>query len=336
MKALKKSTLILAGDIGGTKTDIGFFVKGKRRPILKELKTYHSKQSSSLEEIIEQFLDNYRLRVSVACFGIAGPVRNGRCKTTNLPWIVSELKLKKRFGWDRVRLINDLTANAYSIPFLNKKETFLLNKVNTPIKKNIGLIAPGTGLGEALLVFVDGRYIPVPSEGGHVDFSPKSETEIELWRYLNHRFGHVSIERVLSGQGIYNIYSWLNASGRYLKNERMAIKIKDMDPARAIAEEAINKNDPMCVEALDVFLSVFGSAAGNLALTGMTTGGIYLGGGIPPKILPVLKKNIFMKSFVDKGRFREVLEKVPVRVILNEKASILGAAYCAIAEEDML
>lgn len=328
MKAFKKSPFILAGDIGGTKTDIGFFMKGKRRPILKELMTYRSKQSSSLEEIIEQFLDHYRLSVSVACFGIAGPVRNGRCKTTNLPWIVSEQKLKKRFGWDRVRLINDLTATAYSIPLLNKKETFLLNKVNTPRGKNIGLIAPGTGLGEALLVFVDGRYIPVPSEGGHVDFSPKSETEIELWRYLHHRFGHVSLERVLSGQGLYNIYSWLRASKQFPKSEQMAIKINDMDPARAIAEEAINNNDPMCVKALDIFLSVLGSAAGNLALTGMTTGGIYLGGGIPPKILPVLKKNIFMKSFVDKGRLGEVLEKVPVRVILNEKASILGAAYC--------
>ena len=329
MKPLKNNTLIIAGDIGGTKTVIGCFVKGERRPVLKEFRIYDSKNSSGLEEIIENFIDIFSLKVSIACFGIAGPVFNGICKTTNLPWIVSEQKLKKHFGFNHVCLINDLTANAYCIPFLNDDETFLLNKVNTFRKDNIGLISPGTGLGEALLVYIDGKYNPVPSEGGHVDFSPKNEAEIDLWRYLYNRFCHVSIERVLSGPGLYNIYSWLKDSGQFPENEQMLLKIKEMDPARAITEAAINNYDPLSVKTLDIFISVFGSAAGNLALTGMTTGGIYLGGGIPPKILPALKKNIFMNSFIDKGRFKNVLEKIPVRVIIYKNAAMLGAAYYA-------
>jgi glucokinase len=191
-------------------------------------------------------------------------------------------------------------------------------------------VAPGTGLGQALLVFVKDTYVPVASEGGHADFSPNSEMEVELWRYLHQRFGHVSVERVLSGPGLVNIYSWLKESKRYEEPSWVADKLKTMDPARAITETALDNKHPLCVESLHVFVSVLGSVAGNLALTAMTTGGVYLGGGIPPKILPKLKEDIFLRAYLNKGRFQDLLSKIPVRVILNDRAGLLGAAHCAI------
>jgi len=329
---MKKSdnTFIMAGDIGGTKTVLGLFKRGKRRPLLKTIEKYPSQDASDLGDIIEQFLERHQLSVAGACFGIAGPVINGRCKTTNLAWDVSEVRIKKRFNWDHVRLVNDLTATARSIPLLNSHELYPLNKAKARKGQNMALIAPGTGLGEALIVYNDGEYIPVSSEGGHVDFSPNNEEESSLWRYLKKRYGHVSIERVVSGPGLANIYSWLEGSGRYREPAWLARMLKEMDPAAVIAENAINRRNQMCVKALDMFVSILGAVAGNLALIGMTNGGVYLGGGIPPKILSKLKQGTFMKSFTDKGRFSNILEKIPVRVILNDKAALIGAASCAL------
>jgi len=326
MGKLENKPFVLAGDIGGTKTNMGLFQKGKSRPILKHFEIYSSREAANLEEIIQQFQKKYAITVGCAAFGIAGPVFDGRCKTTNLPWEVSEDRIKKRFGWPCVSLINDLAATALAIPMLSNKEVFLLNRAISRKMKNIALIAPGTGLGKALIIFQNGNYVPLSSEGGHADFAPNSDIEIDLWKHLHKRFGHVSVERVLSGPGLFNIYSWLKDSGRYREASWIAQKIKEDDPARVITEAGLDGKDSLCVEALKMFVSILGAVSGNLALTGMTTGGVYLGGGIPPKILPILKKGLFMNAFKAKGRFSDMLEKIPVKVILNDRAALMGAA----------
>jgi glucokinase len=330
MNQKKNKSLVLAGDIGGTKTNLGLFLMGKRRPLLKATETYSSRNAPDLESIVERFLEKHQAPIAGACFGIAGPVVNGQCKTTNLSWNVSEVQIKRRFRWKHVRLINDLTAMAMAIPLLKSDEFFSLNRVRARKEKNIGLIAPGTGLGEALLIFQNGRYIPVSSEGGHVDFAPNSRTEVRLWEHLHRRFGHVSIERLLSGPGLINIYSWLKDTGHYREPAWLKRKIKEKDTARAITETAMDQKQALCVRSLDMFITILGSVSGNLALTALTNGGLYLGGGILPQILPKLKEGPFMKAFVNKGRFKNLLENIPVRVILNDRAALSGAAYSAL------
>ncbi len=329
MTRLEDGNLVLAADIGGTKTNLGLFQMGKTRPIPKEMETYSSRDAPNLEHIIGRFLEKHKVTITSACFGVAGPVQAGRSKTTNLPWTISENSIKKRFRWAHVMLINDMTATAYAILLLTNKEVHALNKAKARRGQNFGLVAPGTGLGMALLIWVQDKYVPIASEGGHADFGPNDLMEAELWAYLYERWDHVSAERVVSGSGLFDIYAWLQDSGRYREPAWLARKIKEMDPARAISEAAMDRKDPLCEEALDIFVSIIGSVAGNLALTGMTTGGIYLGGGIPPKILPKLEDDTFMQAFTNKGRFKELLEKIPVRVILNDKAALLGAAHCA-------
>jgi glucokinase len=333
MTSNQKNGAVLAGDIGGTKTNLGIFLKGKKRPVLKVIETYPSRGAPNLESLIEKFLEKHKPSIASACFGIAGPVVNGRCKTTNLPWSVSEAQIKSHFVWETVRLINDLTATALAIPLLNSRELFPLNKTKALKERNIGLIAPGTGLGEALLIYRQGRYITVSSEGGHVDFSPNNKDEVKLWHYLHKRFGHVSIERVLSGPGLLNIYSWLKDSGQYKEPAWLSRKIKEGDPARVITEAAMNNKSPLCVKSLNMFVSILGAVAGNLALIGMTIGGVCLGGGIPPKILSKLKEDIFMNAFTDKGRFKDFMNKIPVRVILSDRTALIGAGHCALEME---
>jgi glucokinase len=321
---------VLAGDIGGTKTNLGFFTKGKNRPLLQVVKTYPSKSAPGLDDIIGQFLEEYGLSVDKACFGIAGPIRKGQVKTTNLPWQVSETKLRRQFGWSRVRLINDLAATAQAIPLLRGKEVLPLNKAKAEKRGNVGLVAPGTGLGMALLVWNDRGFIPVSSEGGHMDFGPNNQAEVYLYQYLRQRFGHVSVERVLSGPGLYHIYSWLKESGPYKEPVWLKEKMGKGDRSSVITRAALGKKTPLAVAALKMFVGIFGAVAGNLALTWMTTGGMYLGGGIPPKILAPLMDHGFLKAFENKGRFREFLHKIPVRVVLNNKAALLGAAQCGL------
>lgn len=330
MESFQGKTVVLAGDVGGTKTMLGLFSKGAKRPAALAVETYPSKEAPDLESVVERFLDLHDLPVMGACFGVAGPVTDGRSKVTNLPWDLSETRMKERFHWSHVGLINDLAALALAVPLLTAPELSSLNKGEAAPQRNIALIAPGTGLGEALLVYHDGRHIPVASEGGHTDFAPNNETEARLWRYLHERFGHVSKERILSGPGLFNIYSWLQESGRFEEPAWLKKGIEQTNPARAISEAALAKSHPPCVESLDLFVSILGSAAGDLALTAMTTGGVYLGGGIPAKILPKLEEPGFMRAFTNKGRFGDLLAKVPVRVILNDTANLLGAAHCAL------
>lgn len=323
----KTKDLILAGDVGGTKTHLGLFQRGKRRPTPKIVETYPSSEAPDLETLIRRFFSAHPVSVTSACFGVAGPVEKGRSTMTNLSWTISENKIKRDFKWEHVRLINDLTATVQAIPLLTSLEVASLGKATVVKEGNIGLIAPGTGLGMALLIRTENGYVTVPSEGGHTDFGPNNEMEAELWQYLNQHLGHVSIERVLSGGGLFNIYSWLRDSGHFQEPDWLAKNLRETDPARAITEAAMDQEEPLCTEALNRFVVIFGAVAGNLALMGSTTGGLYLGGGIPPKIFPKLEEGMFLNAFSNKGRFREFLRRIPVRVILNDKAALMGAAH---------
>ena len=329
MPIKNKDMLVLAGDIGGTKTNVGLFVMGKKRPEALVIESFASREAPHLENIVGRFLKSHPSSISSACFGIAGPVINGRCKTTNLPWVVSENQMKRRFHWRHVSLLNDLAAAAMAVPLLRRSDQVFLNKGIMQKKGNLALLSPGTGLGQAILVYKDGQYVPLSSEGGHVSFSPTTEQEIELWRYLRKKYGHVSVERVLSGPGLVNIYSWLKDSGRFEEPPWLRELMKREDPAKVISENALRKRQAICVESLRLYYSMLGSAAGNLALTSMAVGGVYLGGGIPPKILPASKQGTFLKAFMAKGRFSDFLFRIPVRVILNDKAALLGAAHAA-------
>jgi len=329
MTTKQMNTVVLAGDIGGTKTNVGLFVRGKKRPKPLVIESFASREAPHLENLVDRFLKSHPAPISSACFGIAGPVINGRCKTTNLPWVVSETSLQRRFHWRHVRLLNDLAATALAVPLLRRSERVSLKKGNTQKKGNLALLSPGTGLGQAMLAYQDGEYVPLSSEGGHVSFSPTTEREIDLWRYLRKKFGHVSIERVLSGPGLVNIYSWLRDSGRFKEPLWLKALMKEGDAAKAISESALRKKQALCVESLRFYVSMLGSAAGNLALTSMAVGGVYLGGGIPPKILPALKQGVFLKTLTAKGRFSDLLSRIPVHVIVNDKAALLGAAHAA-------
>lgn len=321
--------VFLTGDIGGTKTNIGLFVPGKTRPRLVTVETYASKEAGGIEEILERFVKKHSFTPASAVFGIAGPVIDGQTRTTNLPWLVSETMIQNHFGWNRVALINDLTATAMAVPFLGNNEVCSLNRVRRKRHGVIGVVASGTGLGEALMVYHNNQYIPISSEGGHVDFAPATEEQTSLWHYLHRKFGHVSVERVASGQGMVNIYQWLKNTGKYHEPGWLKKDMETMDPATVITKAALDNGPSLCRLVLDHFILILGAVCGNLALTVMATGGMYLGGGIPPKILPYLKKDIFMKAFTDKGRFRTFMEKIPVKVILDSRAPLIGAAIYA-------
>ncbi|MEJ2165658.1 MAG: glucokinase [Desulfobacterales bacterium] len=324
---------ILAGDIGGTNTRLGIFSVGNQRPELEAFKAYSSRDEAGLEQILERFVKDTKSSISGACFGIAGPVAQGRSQTTNLPWEVSERRLKKRFNWPQVRLINDLSAMGHSVAVLAPDELDALNHGEPISNSPVGVIAPGTGLGMALLVPDKKRFAVLPSEGGHSDFAPTRKIEVRLWQHLHQSTEHVSVERLLSGPGLVSIYNWLRKNGRVSEPRWLAHRMKAEDPAKVISATALEKRVPICVKALELFISIFGAVAGNFALIGLTRAGIYLGGGIAPQILPKLKDGLFIKSFINKGRFKALLQQIPVYVILNEKAPLLGAAVFAFKDQ---
>jgi len=330
MTASGNEEFVIAGDIGGTKTNVGLFVAGGDRPQLVRSKTYPSRRASGLEEVIEDFLATGPGTISAACFGIAGPIVQGEGKTTNLPWVVSEARIMERFGWRTVRLINDLSATLLALPLLTAEEVRNLNVGNPVPEGNIGVVAPGTGLGIALGVFRESKIHPIPSEGGHVDFAPRNEQQLNLLRDLLTKMPHVSIERLASGPGLVTIYSWLKEYRGFTEPVWLAEEMRSTDPSEAISRAALEQRDVHCMETLDLFVSILGAIAGNLALTAMTVGGVYLGGGIAPKILPKLEDGTFMEGFSAKGRFKELLTAIPVSVILNGNAPLLGAASCAL------
>jgi glucokinase len=306
--------MILAGDIGGTKTHVALFTREGRGPL--HLSTYPSGEHDGLDTMVQAFLADHPAEVSHACFGVAGPVRNGVCETTNLVWPVEANALAELLDLPRVHLINDLEANAYGVAALEPQDFAVLNDGDPQAAGNAAVVSAGTGLGEAGLYWDGERHRPFACEGGHADFAPRDELQAGLYRYLAAEYKHVSYERVCSGMGLVNIYRYLGGSGA---------------DARKISRDAVEGTDERASTALDLMISIYGAEAGNVALTIMATGGVYLGGGIAPRILPRLSDGSFMRAFIDKGRFSSLLKAIPVRVILNDKAALLGAARCATA-----
>jgi glucokinase len=321
--------MILAGDIGGTNARLAYFQPQNGHLRLVSERVYPSREHSELGEIVTQFLDDSGERPEVACFGIAGPVHNGRVETSNLPWVIEQSRLSKQIHTPATLLINDLEASAWGIGALASTDLVSLNKVNGPAIGNQAVIAPGTGLGEAGL-FWDGRNHHVfACEGGHCDFGPQTEEQIELLRYLRKRFGHVSYERVLSGPGLVNVYEFLRDGSPDKESPEFAATLRKTDPAAAISKAALAGSNALAQKALEIWISVYGAEASNLALKTMATGGLFLAGGISPKVLAGLTGPLFMQSFLDKGRLRALVEVIPVQVVTNEKAGLLGAARCA-------
>lgn len=321
--------MLLAGDVGGTKVNLAIFSPDMGLTPQIEA-TFRSAGYASLEAVAEQFLAETGLTVDRAVFGVAGPVVHGRSTATNLPWIISEASLQQALGLPEAKLLNDLEATAYGVPNLPAGDLASLNDAS-PQGGTKAIIAPGTGLGEAILCHRDGQYDVIASEGGHASFGPTNLLELRLLRHLMGKFGHVSYERVCSGQGIPNIYAFLKKQGfaEELPQMRKMLR-KAADPTPIIVQKAMAGECELSIATLNTFVSILGAEAGNLALKVMATSGVYLGGGIPPKILPKLKDGTFMASFVNKGRFAEMLSQIPVYVILNDKTALFGAACYAL------
>lgn len=320
--------MILAGDIGGTNARLAFFQPRNGTLHLVSEQVFPSREYHELGEIVSQFLQDSSVQPEVACFGIAGPVRNGRVETSNLPWIIERSRLAKQIRLPATLLINDLEAGAWGIGALGPQDLKPLNQVG-PSVGNQAVIAPGTGLGEARLFWNGSEHMVFACEGGHSDFAPQGDLQIELLQFLAGRYGHVSYERILSGPGLVNVYEFLRTKCGVDEPAGFAAQLSKGDAAAAISHAALSGGNPLAEQALDLWISVYGAEAGNLALKAMATGGIYLGGGISPKILPKLTGPLFMKAFLDKGRLRPLLESIPVHVITNDKAGLLGAARCA-------
>jgi glucokinase len=322
--------MILAGDVGGTNTRLGLFAVERDRLVLRKEGDFSNRGRAHLGEILEAFLKSHALKAEVACLGVAGPVKNARVETTNLPWIVDAHELAQRLGIKRVWLLNDLEANAYGIGALSPSDLVQLNQGTGDLQGNQAVISAGTGLGEAGLCWDGKAHIPFGTEGGHTDFAPTDDLQMDLLRHLRKKYGHVSSERVLSGPGLVEIYTFLRDVAHVGEpSSALALELEGSDPAAAVSKAGLTGSCPVAVKALDLFVEVYGSAAGNLGLKMLAIGGVYLGGGIAPKIIEKLRGPRFMESFVDKGRMRRLLASMPVSVIMNEKTALLGAAHCA-------
>jgi glucokinase len=320
--------MLLAGDIGGTKTLLALYdaETDGRTPVAEH--EFHSASYHGLEDIVREFLAQTKRRPEYACFDVAGPVINGHARLTNLPWNLDEPQLSRDLGLRRAVLLNDLQAIAYAVPNLLPGELHPINAGTPEPHGPIAVIAPGTGLGEAYLVWGGNKYIACSSEGGHASFAPTNDRQIELWRHLAQRFGHVSFERVLSGPGIANIYDFLRHEQPALEPVAFASQLAQAtDRTPLIAEAGLNdrKGNPLAAEALDIFVAVLGGESGNMALKILATGGVYLAGGIPAHVLPKLTDGRFMQEFLQKGRLSDVLKTMPVQVV-TARAALLGAA----------
>jgi glucokinase len=323
---------VLTGDIGGTNTRLAIFQTGAGGSfdLLLE-KTYPSQSHDSIEDVLQRFLtDTGASGIERACFGIAGPVIDQVCSTTNLPWRISAHHINTGFGFSETRLINDLEAIAWSIGHLGESDLFSLNPGTDNPRGNRSVIAAGTGLGEAGLYWDGQGYHPFPSEGGHCDFSPTTPLEFGLYQSLSERQGHVSWENIVSGPGLLDIYDYLIRQRGTQTPSWLHSRMEKIGKAQAISAAGLDASDPPCRETLELFARLYGREAGNHALKIMATGGVYLGGGIAPQILPILKEEAFMEAFVDKGPMRKLMQAMPVRVILNDKAALYGAAAYAI------
>lgn len=320
--------MLLAGDIGGTKTVLALFDEnGEMTQPLHEA-TFPSEKYPSLEAIIARFLVDHPVTLTAASFGVAGPVMKNRAQITNLPWVIDAQTISQQFQIPSVHLLNDLAAIATAVPHLTDNDLVTLNQGHPAAGGTIAVIAPGTGLGEAFLVWTGSQYIPVPSEGGHAAFGPTTPLQVELLTYLQNIYGHVSYERVCSGSGIPNLYNFLKDGGYYSEPEWLKQELAQAeDPTPIIVTHGRNKSCELCAATVDLFVEILGGEAGNLAMKVLATGGVYIGGGIPPRILPELQDADFMAAFVYKGRFSAMMEQIPIHVIRNAKTALFGAAY---------
>ncbi|HLY43645.1 MAG TPA: glucokinase [Terracidiphilus sp.] len=321
--------MILAGDVGGTKVNLALydFIDGKLKHSRDE--RYPAREYSGLQEIVKEFLGSDK--VSAACFGVPGPVRDGRLRLTNLPWTLDSRELALGLDISHVFLINDLEANGYGIAELSSDQIHTLSEGDPSQIGNRALVAAGTGLGEGILAWNGHIHVPYPSEGGHSDYAPRNEEEIDLLRFLQRKYnGRISFERVVSGMGMTNVYEFLREVRGLEEPAWLAEKIAEaQDPNSVITEMGLAAKSEICEKALDMFVSAYGAEAGNLALKVLSVGGLYVGGGIAPRILEKLKDGTFMKAFTDKGRLSQLLINMPVRVILESRAALMGAAAYA-------
>jgi glucokinase len=321
--------MLLAGDIGATKTRLGIFPPGD--VLLKPLKemTFANVLYPDLEAIVGEFLDMVKVPVDRACFGVAGPVAGKRAALTNLPWIIDEDKLSRELNIPSVCIINDTLAAACALPFLSPEDLQTLNEGTPVLNGNIAVLAPGTGLGEAFLTWDGCSYRAYASEGGHGDFAPNNDLEAELFRCLHEKWGHVSYDRVCSGRGIPEIYRFLKETGRDQEPPWLADRLAGVsDVTPIIVKAALDREETsgLCRKTLEIFVSVLGAEAGNLALKFMATGGIFVTGGLPPRILPFLVLGGFMEAFRRKGRMSELVAHLPVHVVLDTSVALRGAA----------
>jgi glucokinase len=338
--------MILAGDVGGTKTRLAFCQLEDGRIIRQQTDTFISRDYSCLEEVVQDFINKYGVSVTKSCFGVPGPVVNGEAKATNLPWKLNEKQISQALNIPTIKLINDLVATAAAVPNLTSDELLTLQegKLSNTAKKDLqgnhskmpeiedatfGVLAPGTGLGQAFIYnSSDQRHI-IASEGGHADFAPTNEIEIGLFQYLKLKYNRVSYERILSGPGLVNIYNFLKDTGYASEPPELSKRLREEDPGKVITTTGKTGEYELCVKTLDIFASILGAQAGNMVLTLMATGGIYLGGGIPAGIYKKLADGTTVNSYLNKGRLSYLVKNTPLYVILDDHAALLGAAYIA-------
>jgi glucokinase len=327
MNAKSMANLLLAGDIGGTKTLLGLFERAPVRPRPVAVHTVATLDHRELSDIVRLFLDAAKADagdIATACFGVAGPVIDEAVDVTNVPWRVDARAIKQQFKFADVQLLNDLEAMAHAVPVLGDDEVFVLQNGQAIPGGNIAIIAAGTGLGEALLHTIDGRRIPSASEGGHADFAARTDREIALLRDLTSRYGRADVEHVISGRGMVNLHRVAHRGAC-----AAAIDLDDPSAPALISGAALERRCDGCVETLDMFVEAYGAEAGNLALRSVATGGVFIGGGIAPKILPALRSGSFIRAFRAKPPLEHLVASMPVKVILNEEAGLLGAAVYA-------
>ncbi|MDH3256212.1 MAG: glucokinase [Nitrospinota bacterium] len=328
--------MILTGDVGGTKVNLALFDIKQGIPRLSVERSYVSRNYPDLVHLLEHFLKETQPKLTHACLGVAGPVHEGQCQITHLPWEINVRELKPLLGTDSVSLINDLAALAYAVPYLTPEELETVQEGQSDSNGNMGVMAAGTGLGQAFLIPEEvGRYRVLETEGGQCDFPARNPLEVSLWKSLSRVSGRVCIEDILSGPGLIRIFEFMKERDHATEPDWLAEEFEQEDPASVISRNGLSKKFRSCEQALDMFVSVYGAVAGNLALQVMARGGVTLGGGIAPEILPLLKSDLFLEAFRDKGKFRDFMEQIPVKVVMNKRAPLLGAAYFALGENQI-
>lgn len=320
--------MILAADIGASNSRLGIYRRHHEAILPVFTQKFQNRNYASFNAVLDDF-EIAPGQLTAACFGIAGPIFDGRGSITNLPWEFDVAYLRERLSVASISLINDVEATGYGAGLLSRSELLTLNEGEAHEESPAALIAAGTGLGETILLRTGRSVLPLPTEAGHADFAPNTELESELLLHLRKRFGHISLDRVLSGPGLRLIYDFLMETGRGSQQDDIGGRFSTEDAGAVIAETALNRSSAAAMLALDIFASIYGAEAGNLALRALARGGVYLGGGIAPKIREKLVDGVFMRGFTAKGRMAPMLETIPVHVILNEDTALLGAAYYA-------